>query len=389
MQTLRRLSLRCTAAAIVLPLAVGLAACTADGPNTGGPRKSPAASSTPSESAAPALDTKATTGDQRGTVPPVNAAVAPASSKHLPAHFDFQAHRGGRGEFTEESRAAYEHALDLGVTTLETDIVMTKDGVPMVWHDPDIKDTKCSDTKPVREGDPQFPYVGKLVHELTWDQIQTLNCDKKLADFPDQQPAKGNKPLKLSQLFAVAARDPKVHFNIETKVEGEKREQSAEPKAFVDAILKEVREAGTADRVMIQSFDWRTLPMVRAQAPGIPLVALYDETTWKPKSQWTGSVDYDAVHGDVVEAGKKLGADVLSPGYTQPYGKDATDADYHPVATPDLVTKAHEAGMRVVPWTVNPEGAIQEQLNAGVDGIITDQPQRLRKILQDRGIQFR
>ena len=95
------------------------------------------------------------------------AASTEATADRMTETFDLQAHRGGRGENTEESREAFQHALDMGVTTLEFDIVLSKDGVPVVWHDPDIKAEKCADTEPVAKDDPQFPYVGKAVHDLS------------------------------------------------------------------------------------------------------------------------------------------------------------------------------------------------------------------------------
>ncbi len=95
--------------------------------------------------------------------------------------FDLQAHRGGRGMTIEESLPGFAKAIELGVSTLELDIVLTKDNVPLIWHDPKIQAEKCTDTAPAVPDDPQYPYVGKLVHELTYDQIQTLDCGKKLA----------------------------------------------------------------------------------------------------------------------------------------------------------------------------------------------------------------
>ena len=200
-----------------------------------------------------------------------SAFVAPAAEA-APSVFDLQAHRGGRGETTEESLRAFAKALELGVTTLELDIVVSKDAQPMVWHDPVIEDTKCADTHPAFPGDPQYPYVGKLVHDLTREQLRTLNCGKLLSGFPDAEVVKGNRIATLPEVFALA--DPHhadVRYNIETKVEAEKPEMSAPPQQFVDVILAAVRSAGKTDKVEIQSFDWRTLPMVRAAEPSIPL----------------------------------------------------------------------------------------------------------------------
>ena len=314
----------------------------------------------------------------------VQANPVPAAAAKLPQGFDLQSHRFGRGEWIESSREGLVNSLKMGVTTLEFDIELSADGVPVVWHDTKIDAEKCQDTKPVTEGDPQFPYVGKLVHDLTFAQLSMLNCNKNLDDFPDAAPQDDNRLLQLSEVFEIAADYPDVHFNIETKLEPEHREQTASPQEFVDAIMDEVENADVADRTMIQSFDWASLPLVRERDAEIPLVLLWDETTWKSGSAWIGDVDYDAVDGDIVEAAKQLGVQVLSPGHAVPYGQTPRDDDYHPVATPELITQAHKAGMAVVPWTVNDEDTMREQIAAGVDGLITDYSSKGQAVLQEK-----
>jgi len=204
--------------------------------------------------------------------------------------FDLQAHRGGRGETTEESLRAFAKWLEPGVSTLEFDIVISKDAQPLVWHDPEIMPTKCADTAPPFPGDPMFPYVGKLVHDLTLDQIRTT----------------------LPEVFALTdSHRVAVRYNIETKVEADKPENSAAPQQFVDVILAAVRAADKVDKVEIQSFDWRTLPMVRAAEPSIPLVALWDETTWVPGSPWLNGID-PVVVGDPIAGATLVGAGIIT-----------------------------------------------------------------------------
>ena len=360
-------------------LCISMSACSSDETDT---------ASTETTTAEETNTVTQTSGNKRDDVVPV-AENSSSAVENLPPSFDFQAHRGGRGEWTEESQKAFEAALDMGVTTLELDIVMSADGVPVVWHDPEIQEDKCKGTEPAAEGDEQFPYVGKLVHELNWDQLQTLDCSLKLEeDFPEQQPVPGNKLLQLADVFELSKNDPDVYFNIETKIEAEEREKSAEPQEFVDAILDAADEAGTTDRLMIQSFDWRSLPLVREKNPNVPLVALYDETTWVEGSKWIGDIDYNEFDGDVIAAVKELGAEVISPGFAVPYESKAGEDDYNPAATREYINKAHEAGIRVVPWTVNDAETMEEQLDAGVDGIITDYPTRLKEILDEREIEY-
>ncbi|MGD1280666.1 glycerophosphodiester phosphodiesterase [Mycobacterium seoulense] len=299
-------------------------------------------------------------------------ALAPPAGARTP-EFDLQAHRGGRGETTEESLRAFAKSIELGVDTLELDINITRDGQPLVWHDPTIDAEKCADTAPAFTGDPQYPYVGKLVHELTLAQIRTLDCGRRLAEFPDAEVVRGNKIAILPEVFALAdSYRAAVRYNIETKVAADKPGTSADPQQFVDVILAAVRSAGKVDRVEIQSFDWRTLPMVRRDEPSIPLVALYNEDTWVPGSPWLAGED-PALIGDPMIGAKSAGADIVSPRYQL-----VTGAPY--------VDHAHSLGLKVIPWTVDDVAAMREQIADGVDGIITDYPTLLRGVLAQLGM---
>ena len=303
-----------------------------------------------------------------------------------PGGFDLQAHRGGRGETTEESLRAFTKAIELGVTTLELDIVLSKDGAPMVWHDPAIQPDKCTDTGPAFPGDPQYPYVGKLVHDLTRAQLHTLDCGRLLSGFPGAEVVTGNKIATLDQVFALAdSHHAGVRYNIETKIEADKPESSATPQQFVDVILGAVRAAGKADKVEIQSFDWRTLPLVRRQEPRIPLVALWDETTWVPDSAWTADVN-PAVVTDPIAGAASVGANILSPGYSVPYGLTPKDPGFALVADTAFIDRAHALGLTVIPWTINDPDTMRTQIAAGADGIITDYPSRLRAVESELGM---
>lgn len=303
----------------------------------------------------------------------LGSSLGSSAPDSTPAHdFDLQSHRGGRGEWTEESGHAFEQSLKLDVTTLELDIVLAEDNTPVVWHDPSIQEDKCSDTEPATPNDPEFPYVGKLVHELNWDQLQTLNCDKKLSGFPDAEPVEGNKLLQLQDVFDIAAADPQVRFNIETKIEAENREDSATPEEFVNTIVSVIQQNNAVDRSAIQSFDWRSLPLAHQAAPELDIVALYDETTWKANSVWIDPINYDDVHGDVVAAAEQLGANVLSPNFK--------------LVNQQNVQWAHQRGIQVIPWTVNESDDINRIIDTGVDGLITDYPTRATEILNSRGI---
>jgi len=226
---------------------------------------------------------------------------------------------------------------------------------------------------PAFAGDPLYPYVGKLVHELTLVQLRTLDCGRRLAEFPRAEVLRDNKIATLPEVFALAdSYRAGVRFNIETKVEADRPSRSAAPQEFVDVILAAVRSAGKVSSVEIESFDWRTLPMVRQAEPSIPLVALYNDETWAPDSPWLAGINATGV-GDPMIGARMVGADIVSP-------------DYQLVTGRPYVEHAHALGLKVIPWTVNDADAMRAQIGYGVDGLITDYPTLLRSVLAELGM---
>lgn len=252
--------------------------------------------------------------------------------------------------------AAVAKSLELGVSTIELDIVLTKDRQPLVWHDRAIEAEKCTDTAPSFADDPQYPYVGKLVHELSLAQIHTLDCGHRLGEFLGAEVLPGNKIAVLQEVFALADtyRADGMRYNIEPKVQADEPGASAGPQEFVDVILAAVRSANKVERVTIQSFDWRTLPLVHGAEPSIPLAALYDEPTV----------------GDPMIGALMVGASTISPSYRLVTGEPYVD-------------RAHSLGLKVIPWTVNDAADMRQQIGYGVDGLITDYPTLLRGVLAE------
>lgn len=333
-----------------------------------------AALGTGSAAALPSLSSSSLTGLLSSTAE-VDAA------ENLPGTFDLQSHRFGRGEWTEESALGIAGSQALDVTTLEFDIVIAEDLTPLVWHDPTIQADKCTDTAPATEGDPEFPYVGDYVHELNWAQLQTLNCNLPLAGYPDAVHPEDNRLLQLSDVFELSSDDDQVHYNIETKREYDNPGKTATPQEFVDAILPVVEEYGVAERTMIQSFDWATLPLVREQAPEIPLVML-TSGPFDANAPYVGPV----TAATYLEAARQLDVEVISPNYRDILlnGDRAVDVEQ----ARGYIDEAHTAGLVVVPWTVNDAEHMQALIDAGVDGIITDYPTRLAGLLTELGVEF-
>ncbi|WTW98899.1 glycerophosphodiester phosphodiesterase family protein [Streptomycetaceae bacterium NBC_01309] len=311
---------------------------------------------------------------------------------HHRHHFDLQAHRGGLGLTVESTVAAFSKALDLGVSTLELDVQITEDGQAVVTHDRRVDGRKCADTAPAVPGDPEFPYVGKYVNTLSLAQVRTLDCGSRpLAGFPGQSTSPGARMPLLREVFTLVRdrRADRVTLNIETKVEAGAPEQTAPREQFVTVVAAEVRRARLLDQVSIQSFDWGALMRMRQVEPRLPLVALtnYDflQTGMPGASPWLGGIDIDDFGGDPLTAVKSFGAAAFSPVHGFPQNGTVTDPAYRPYVTKEMVDRAHRLGLKVIPWTVDDTVTMNKLIDDGVDGIITDYPDRLRTVLADRG----
>ena len=310
---------------------------------------------------------------------------------HPRREFDLQAHRGGIGLTVESTLAAFGKALEVGVTTLELDLQITSDGREVVTHDRKTNPAKCLDTKPAHPGDPAFPYAGKYVKDLTFAQVRTLDCgSQRWAQYPDQELSPGARMPTLREVFDLAQRYRAwgTRFNIETKVEAAAPHETAPREQFVQIAAREIRRSGFLPNVTVQSFDWGALMRMRQVEPRLKLVALTQPEFLRPGSPWTGGLDLADFGGSVVRAVRSFGASALSPVHGNPQNGAVGDPDYVTFTTKALVDEAHRAGLKVIPWTVNDPATMHKLIDDGVDGIITDYPDRLRDVLAQRGFKL-
>jgi glycerophosphoryl diester phosphodiesterase len=324
------------------------------------------------------------------------ALVAPAQAL---AHggrdaFDLQAHRGGLGLVTENTLESFANGLEVGVSTLELDVQITEDQQVVVTHDRQVSAQKCRDTAPAAAGDPEYPYVGKYVKDLTLAQVRTLACDKPLAAFPDQRVVPEAELPLLREVFALVdcygARN--VKLNVETKVEAGAPEQTAPREQFVQLTAQEIRRARIGRQVTIQSFDWGALRRFRQVEPSLPRIALTNrdflQTGQPGASPWLGGVDVDDYGGSLVRAAKAIGATAISPVHGTPQNGTVNDPAYVPYVTSEMVREAHRSRMAVIPWTVDDAPTMTSLMDKGVDGLITDYPDRLRALMAQRHLRL-
>jgi glycerophosphoryl diester phosphodiesterase len=309
--------------------------------------------------------------ERRGEVTARRALLAAALWAALPAAaFDLQGHRGARGLAPENTMAAFERALALGVTTLETDLAVTRDGVVVISHDPYLNPDI------VRGPDGAWLAAkGPTIRSITFEELQRYDIGRTnpassyAKGFPDQTPSDGQRFPRLTDVFALGA--PKgVRFNVETKITPTSGGDTPDPETFAKLVVAAIRDAGLSSRVTVQSFDWRTLVAVKKLAPEIATVCLTIETpnndtvqrSAAGPSPWHAGLALSDHGGSLPRLVKAAGCGTWSMFWRN--------------LTPEGVAEAHGVGLLAVPWTVNDPADMKRLVDWGVDGIITDYPDR-------------
>jgi glycerophosphoryl diester phosphodiesterase len=253
-------------------------------------------------------------------------------------------HRGARAVRPENTLPAFEYAIGLGVDVLELDMAVTKDDVVVISHDPIVNAEIC-----------QGPGAGKPLRSLTFAEVRQIDCGSlRNPHFAQQQPVPGTRIPTLDEVFALAKKGA-FHFNIETKIFAGKPDLAPAPGKFAQLVLDIVRKHKLESRVILQSFDFRTLHAMKKLEPRIRLSAL-DER---------GKLDFVAL-------ARESGASIVSPHYS--------------LVTPEKVKAAHAAGLQVVPWTANERKDWEKLVAAEVDAIISDDPASLIAFLREKGL---
>jgi len=290
--------------------------------------------------------------------------------------FDLQGHRGARGLAPENTLAAFERALEIGVTTLELDIAITADGIPVISHEPALFEAITRDAQ-----GQWLKERGPLIKSLTLAQVQAFDVGRSNPEsaygrqFPAQAPRDGQRIPTLASLFKLVNEygATGVQFNIETKIFPGKPDDTVSPEAFVNTLLATIREAGMTRRVTLQSFDWRTLQIVQKLEPGLRTVYLSTQgrNNTLADGSWTAGMLLSQ-YPSVAHMVKASGGAVWSPNFND--------------ITADAVKGAQALGLKVVPWTVNNPPDMERLIEWGVDGIISDYPDRLREVMRRRGM---
>lgn len=250
-----------------------------------------------------------------------------------------QGHRGSRGTHPENSIPAFEEAIEAGAQILELDLQLTRDDIPVIWHDAEIRPDICKKkgaTKPIP------------IRSLLLKEVKQFQCGTK----PHPRfPAQKKIAVRIVSLdeFLVWVRLKKlsrsIEFNMETKMTAEDPKWVLDPELFVRAIFKVLAMAGVESKTILQSFDFRTLKVARKLNPNIRLSTLFER------------------RADFCQEAKALGASFVSPEFS--------------LLNAEMIANCRSLGLRVAPWTLNTPEEWKIAMTLGVDSIITDYPRRL------------
>jgi len=296
------------------------------------------------------------------------------------AAFDVQGHRGARGLAPENTMPGFERALALGVTTLETDVALTRDGVVVLSHDPQLNPalTRGPDGRWLAAAGPVI--WTQTAEELARYDVGRLDPGSDYGrQWPQQLGQDGVRIPTLADLLDLARRAG-VHVNVEIKMTPDNVPPTADAARFAQAVVDAVRAAGLEQQVTIQGFDWRPLLEVRRLAPELATACL---TVASPRfdtmraeadgaSRWHAGLKLADHGGSVPRLVRAAGCSVWTPFWRN---LDAA-----------RLAEARALGLKVIPWTLNEASDIARFVDMGVDGVISDYPDRVRAVLQARGL---
>lgn len=271
--------------------------------------------------------------------------------KHL--KIDIQGHRGCRGLCPENSLPAFAKAIELGVDTLELDVAVSKDHVVVVTHEPYMNPDICLDAH--GNDIPKEDAKTYNLYQMKYEDIKQFNCGSKpYSRFPNQQKIKTYKPALEDVLKEAKRLNPAIKFNIEIKSKEAYDEIfTPKPKDFVALVLKVLDENNALNETNLQSFDLRILEEIKMQSPKMVVALLVEEDEF------------------ITEKLEKLSyaPEIISP--------------YYILLDKEIVSNLQTENFKVIPWTVNSEREMRTMISYKVDGIISDYPDRLIKILKE------
>ena len=301
-----------------------------------------------------------------------------------PNHIKIYGHRGARGDLPENTLESFKYLFDNAINAYETDILISKDLVPVITHDFRLDPSLTKD----KEGN-WIKDENIKIFDLTYDEISKFDVGSlnKLTRygrrFVNQRSLENQKIPKLSELLELSSKNvlQNLLINLEIKSTPDEKNLTPDPKDLVQIVLNEINNSNLKDKIIISSFDWRILREVKKQSPEIPRAYLTFQQekgmkikkTIYSKSPWIDHIPLTIVY-DLPKIIKELGGSAWHP-----YYKDINKK---------AVKDAHDNNLPVNVWTVNDEDDMLKMIEYGVDGIMTDYPLRLKNLCEKRAINW-
>ncbi|NKX38521.1 glycerophosphodiester phosphodiesterase family protein [Tritonibacter mobilis] len=282
-------------------------------------------------------------------------------------------HRGARGVMPENTLEGFRFTFDIGVDALEFDVVLSSDGVPVITHNHALSPAAVRDAGGAWIAQDDIQVADLPLSELRRLDVGGLDSRSTYGRrFPDQAFLSGVRIPTLADLCALVKEPQYEHVALllELKTDLSDPDIAAIRVQQVSAVVEVVRAHGLSTRTALHSFDWALLDECRRQAPEMPTSYLSEAPRGTEGEQPAGVTDVTALPEVVAKAGGQMWC---------PWFQDVT---------PELLAQARALSLPVTVWTVNETADIEAMIDAGVDGIVTDYPGRVQRLLLERGLRW-
>ena len=301
-----------------------------------------------------------------------------------PNHIKIYGHRGARGDLPENTLESFKYLFENNINAYETDILISKDLIPVITHDFRLEPSFTKDSKGNWIEDENIKIFDLTYEELLKFDVGSINKLSRYGRrFVNQKPLENQRIPKLSELLDLSSKNKSENLliNLEIKSTPDEENLTPAPEDTVKLVVNEINKSNLKDKIIVSSFDWRTLTEIKNQYPEISRAYLtYQQVrgmkikkTIYNRSPWMSFLPFYEDH-ELPKIIKSQGGKAWHP-----YRKDITKK---------LVDISHQEDLPVNVWTVNEDYEMLKMIEYGVDGIMTDYPLRLKEICEKENINW-
>ena len=301
-----------------------------------------------------------------------------------PNHIKIYGHRGARGDLPENTLESFKYLFDNNINAYETDILISKDLIPVITHDFRLEPSFTKDSEGNWIEDENIKIFDLTYEELLKFDVGSINKLSRYGRrFVNQKPLENQRIPKLSELLDLSSKNKSENLliNLEIKSTPDEENLTPAPEDTVKLVVNEINKSNLKDKIIVSSFDWRTLTEIKNQYPEISRAYLtYQQVrgmkikkTIYNRSPWMSFLPFYEDH-ELPKIIKSQGGKAWHP-----YRKDITKK---------LVDISHQEDLPVNVWTVNEDYEMLKMIEYGVDGIMTDYPLRLKELCEKENINW-